>query len=150
MRESIGTTWTFGLVLTFILLFSAFLSLAINYSRVFKVKNETLSILEKYEGYTQTSREIINKYLKYSGYNGTGSCPTGYTGESSLDNTGKTMPKSNNNKYAYCIKKNENQYDIILFFNFNLPIFGQLGGFNIAGQTKQINISKKNLVKLNK
>lgn len=140
MRESIGTTWTFGLVLTFILLFSAFLSLAINYSRVFKVKNETLSILEKYEGYTETSRDIINKYLKYSGYNGTGKCPGNYSGESSLDNTGYVMPASN--KHAYCIKRNgNNQYDIILFFNFNLPIFGQLGGFNIAGQTKQINIT---------
>lgn len=146
MRESIGTTWTFGLVLTFILLFSAFLSLAINYSRVFKVKNETLSILEKYEGYTTTSRDIINKYLKYSGYNGTGSCPTGYAGESSLDNKGLNMTTSKKN--AYCIKQNGNQYDIILFFNFNLPIFGQLGGFNIAGQTKQINISPKNLVEL--
>lgn len=146
MRESIGNTWTFGLVLTFVLLFSAFLSVAINYSKVFKVKNEMISILEKYEGYTETSREIINKYLTYTGYQGRGTCPSGYDGESSLSNSGPYFTKTKKNA-VYCIKKTEidsknnlYQIDVILFFNFNLPVLGQLGSFNIKGQTKDIKI----------
>ena len=46
MRESVGSTWTFGLVITFIFLFSSFLVLTINYTKAYKVKNETISIIE--------------------------------------------------------------------------------------------------------
>ena len=143
MREATGNTWILGLVLTFILIFTAFLCLAVNYSKAFKVKNEFLSILEKYEGYTETSRKIINEFLAYSGYSETGTCPSGYSGETSLSNTGKTMSTSNKN--YYCIrerKKNSDgrfSYDIVLFYRFNLPVLGELGVFKINGKTKAIN-----------
>ena len=76
MRESVGSTWTFGLVITFIFLFSSFLVLTINYTKAYKVKNEVISIIEKYEGYTnENSVEIINNYLNASGYKEMGKCP---------------------------------------------------------------------------
>ena len=39
MREAIGGTWLLTIVLVFIVLFSSFLALSINYSKAFKVKN---------------------------------------------------------------------------------------------------------------
>ena len=50
MRETIGNTFIIKLVIVFTLLFSAFLALAISYNKVFRMKNEVLSIIEKYEG----------------------------------------------------------------------------------------------------
>ena len=157
MRESVGTLWTYGLMIIFVMLFAAFLSLTIKYSRVFKVKNESLTIIAKYEGYNQTSRKIINDYLKTSGYSGTGQCPkTGnFYGETSLENSGSKIEKAvAGKKYLYCVKldtvkDNYDQYSLILFFNFNLPVMGNIGSFNISGQTINI-IHNSNGTILNK
>ena len=40
MRQTIGGTWILMLVIIFILLFSAFIILTLNYSRTVRVKNE--------------------------------------------------------------------------------------------------------------
>ena len=93
MRESVGSTWIFQLAIIFILIFSAYLAITINYSKTFKVKNEVISILEKYEGLTDSSSgstsagsiAIINNYLLGSGYKETGSCPEDYYGARSLN-----------------------------------------------------------------
>ena len=45
MRQSIGGTWLFSLMIIFILLFTAYLAVAINYSKSFKVKNEVINII---------------------------------------------------------------------------------------------------------
>ena len=50
MREVSGSTWVFQLMIIFILIFACFLCLVINYSKAYRVKNEVLSIIEKYEG----------------------------------------------------------------------------------------------------
>ena len=36
MREAIGGTWIFGLVIVFIVLFTSYLALSVNYSKAFK------------------------------------------------------------------------------------------------------------------
>ena len=51
MRESIGGTWLFGIVIVFIALFSAFLAYSISYTRAFNVKNEIINYIERNEGY---------------------------------------------------------------------------------------------------
>ena len=53
MRESVGSTWLFGIVLAFTLIFSGFLVLALSYSKAYKLKNEVTSMIEKYEGLTK-------------------------------------------------------------------------------------------------
>lgn len=136
MRESIGSAWLYGLVLTFILLFTGFLTLIIDYSGAFMYKNDVIEIIEKYEGYTLTSRSIIDDYLTNSGYKTKSDCPDTYYGATSLD--GKTGSVGAQNAY-YCIKENGDKMDFILFYSFNLPILGDLIKFNIEGQTNSIN-----------
>ena len=65
MKSSITTTQVFKYVLLFTFLFAIFLALAITYNKVFKMKNETISIIEKYEGVVKgkKSLEIVNNYL---------------------------------------------------------------------------------------
>lgn len=139
MRETIGTSWVYGLALTFTLLFSGFLVLIINYSQVFIYKNDVVEILEKYEGYTETSQTIINNYLSTSGYKTKGSCPEGYYGATDLEGSGNT---NSSGTYYYCLKLDGTKYDVILFYKFNLPVIGDIITFQIGGETNNMIISK--------
>ena len=156
MREAVGTTWIFQLVLIFILIFAAYLALTINYSKAFKVKNETLTIIEKHEGLTYNAMPVINNYLKSSGYNQTGKCPSGWYGIKSLDDSinSSLEDAQSNKKYYWCIYKvagyhtsmpGRAYYKIRMFFRFDLPVIGPITTFNVDGQTYEMDNSYDNL-----
>ena len=95
MKDSIANVWLLGLVITFILLFSAYIAITVDYSQTFKLKNEVLNIIEKNKGMTsstgqpQTSKiksgksitvdvgalQTINLYLAGNAYTAKGPCP---------------------------------------------------------------------------
>ena len=52
MRESIGGSWLFGIVATFVALFSAFLAYSISYTKAFNTKNEIINLIDHQDGYT--------------------------------------------------------------------------------------------------
>ncbi|MBQ6841546.1 MAG: hypothetical protein IJO63_05480 [Bacilli bacterium] len=153
MRDAIGSTWVFALVIVFTLIFSGFLVLALSYSRAYKVKNEMTSIIERYEGITTNdnlnglgSIGIINQYLQNSKYKAQGKCEYGDYATNDLDPTKiELVTQSNAHKnFYYCIKVNHNakqcstRFTITVFYNFNLPILGQLGKYQISGQTNEV------------
>ena len=138
MREVSGTTWTFQLIILFILIFACFLSLVLNYSKAYRAKNEVISIMEKYEGATVESLEIINNYLYESAYNNKGKCPEGWYGVDNYE--GGAELAENTKKYYYCFEENPQSgriyYEIRLFYRFSLPVLGQLGVFQVKGRTR--------------
>ncbi|MBE6156174.1 MAG: hypothetical protein E7161_00295 [Firmicutes bacterium] len=156
MKQAVATTSIFKVVLVFTLLFSAFLAVAITYNRVYKLKNETIAIVEKYEGISRKSLTIINNYLQNSGYDTVGKCENGEYGITDLSSD--TYELSQNNKdYYYCLNffcqgsscnvndsstPNGNQifYNVKFFFKFNIPFIGELFTFNINGNTKGIKL----------
>lgn len=141
MREATGGAWLFGLIITFMFLFVAFLTVMINYSTAFKTKNEIVSIIEEYEGLSSgdaSSIAIINKYLRNIGYSATGSCETGWNGAVDLSETDK-LESSPQNAY-YCVKPtftndNEGYYEVQLFINFDIPVFGRIATIRVKGET---------------
>ena len=58
MRAAIGTQTIFKAVLVFTLIFVAFITVAITYNKAYKLKNETITILEKYEGRDNNGQTI--------------------------------------------------------------------------------------------
>ena len=94
MKESIGNFWLLSIVLIFILIFAAYLTVTLNYSKAFKIKNEVLTIIEKRNGITDdqvvkgveskmgagtvlvpnSAQGTINAFLVASGYSTKGSC----------------------------------------------------------------------------
>ena len=149
MRETIGSTWIYQLVIVFILIFVSFLILALTYSKNFKTKNEILNIIEKYEGVTKDSVGIINNYLSYTGYQTKGHCPKNegvWIGSTNLNST-DLVKAVDNNKYYYCIKrtssskptqsgktstnKNRYFYEVVIFYKFNLPVLGDISTFSV-------------------
>lgn len=145
MKNALTTSEIFKYILLFTFLFAAFLALAITYNRVFKQKNEIISIIEKYEN-VSSSLNIINKYLKTTGYSAEGQCVIGEYGIKDLDNNTYEKVIDTKEKYYYCLSdrllKNNNSdkiyYNIKLFFKFNLPFIGDLFTFKITGETKAI------------
>ena len=149
MREAIGGTWLTQLVITFMLVFVAFLALSINYSRAYKVKNEVMSIIEKKSGINQNSVNIASNYLRNTGYKEQGKCEKGMYGITINNNGGtyEAVKSDTNKKYSFCIGKNKSNqtnfpnaafYDVELFFKFNLPVVGDIYTFHVDGQTKDI------------
>ncbi len=143
MRESIGGTFLFQIAIVFILLFAGYLALSVNYSRAFKVKNEILNIIERNEGLRINSQDEITGYLNSVGHSVSGVCPTGFV----------AYGTRNSNRGVYCAKKKceeatscsaavgglfKAHYKIVVFFKFDLPVFGDLFTFRVEGETKTI------------
>ena len=81
MREAIGGTAIFQIVIFFILLFTGFMCLSINHSKAFNVKNMIINTLERKEKIDLSNtendeaiKEIVS-YLKKHSYRTTGICP---------------------------------------------------------------------------
>ena len=151
MRQAIGGTWLTGLVIVFTFLFVAFLSLSINFSKAFRVKNQALTIIEKKEGINTVSIPQINSYLRLNGYNMMGYCgidKKNVYGVTDISEGTVSFEKAKKRvKYYYCFAKIESKatnfkykayYEIELFFKFNLPIIGSINTFSADGQTKDV------------
>ena len=90
MRESIGATWIFGIVIVFVTIFTGYLAFSINFSKAFAMKDEIIDVLEKYNGpgnstsswseaggvSTTTAFCEIYKYMLSVNYNAAGNCHT--------------------------------------------------------------------------
>ena len=156
MKSSISTSTTLKLVLVFTLLFAAFLAVAITYNKAYRMKNESISIIEKYEGVSNISIDILNNFLRTNGYNTEGPCEEGEYGSQNLDNTELSRVNANDRRsFYYCLKSrcaethcranstNHIYYTIKLFFKFDLPLFSNITLFRITGETKGIYVNTK-------
>ncbi len=151
MRDAVGGTWVFGIVMIFTLLFAAFLALALTYAKAYRVKNEMTAIIEKYQGITagdalsnMGSLAIINNYLNNNGYKAKGACQSDEYGVSDLGST-SLVSASAGGRYYYCISYEKNDeyecthiFKIRVFYDFNLPLLGQIRKFSISGQTNEL------------
>ncbi|MDO4375550.1 MAG: hypothetical protein Q4C33_00020 [bacterium] len=157
MREAIGGTWLFSIVIVFIVLFTSFLAISVNYSKAFKVKNGIINIIEKREGMSQDTADEISEYLGTVGYLIYSSCPD-YTSQSDNGSTqgkaqGFERSNTNANKYKYCVARTEDSngnikktyYKVTVFFRVDLPIMGELFTFPVTGETKPIYFPKNDV-----
>ena len=151
MKESFGATWEFQIIIIFILIFVSYLTVSVSYYKVFKAKNDIISIIERKEGLTEGPNGaigVINNYLKANNYNAKGHCPAGIFGANTLDRTDASgfnyVDTDNKNKYYYCVEKVTNYYEenlgrsyynINLFFSLNLPVIGDIIDFGANGTT---------------
>lgn len=83
MREAIGATWIFSIVIVFIVLFTGYLAFSVNYAKAFTIKDRIVDVLEKYSGpgkkndsnsFTGPVLIEINDDMKNIRYSSKGSC----------------------------------------------------------------------------
>ncbi len=153
MREAIGGTWMFNLVIFFVLLFTGYMCLSINYNKAFNVKDKIINEVERNGGVKHfnnkdTAIKAIAEYMEEVGYRTSGNC-NGYDYGCNKDGSCVQNPNSN---YAFCLKEVKasdsyanyhsgefifvSYYKVKVFYQLDLPVFKQLFGFSIKGDTK--------------
>ena len=160
MREAIGGTWLFGLVITFIVFFASFLAVSINYAKAFNVKNNVVDLISKYEGNNCNARKKIANYLKDTGYLVTGVCPKSgdylYDGFNYIGYDLEGNQVADGKKAYYCVSTDsiedtelatgdtleKKYYRVMVFFKIDLPLVGELTTFKIKGETESIYFAK--------
>jgi len=113
MKESVSGALIMKIMLIFFVLYIAFLAIAINYSQAFRVKNEIINIIEKYEGLNGKSESEIKTFLNKVKYT---------------------------NQYIIVpVTTDRGPYYIVTtHIRFKFPIFGDILNFPISGETKII------------
>ena len=163
MREAIGGTWIFQVVIGFIFLFTAFICLSVNRSKAFAVKDQIVQVIQSYNGISDESMvngfdgskidafyDIVD-YIKTNSFRNTGVAPAdeediSYT---CYDRNGKLSTSDKN--VTFCIAKvsvrdkisteyselpSMNYYKVVVFYQLDIPIFHDLFNFKITGTTK--------------
>ena len=133
MREAVGSTFLFKLMIFFIFFFSFFLAIAVNYSQAFRIKNSVINRLEQLEGYNETSEAEISQIITGNGYYRNVDCTSRGDGVAPENTTGvciNGLKTGTNNEDVY--------YQVTTYISFNFPIIGNLFTFPVRGETKII------------
>ena len=143
MREAFGGAFTIKLMLIFLAIYIAFIAVALNYAKAFRVKNRIIDIIEQNEGidsYYDTKEGSvignINSYLNTVG---------SYVNLANIKNNNT----ENINCYdrGYCIEETtapvtdgitSKYYKVTTYININFPFFKLNFNIPITGETRKI------------
>ena len=120
MRDSIGGTILFWIVLFLFSIFIIFIAFIIKYARVYKIKNSMVNYIERNEGID--NQQILDFQLLSSGY-----------------------PKNGQYKVCRYMLKSGGYYTIELYSRTEFPVIGQFVSINIVikGETRTIKTGTK-------
>lgn len=146
MRESINGAWLLGIMMVFICIFIAYVSIQINYSKAYKVKTNMVTIIEQYDGVNPTSIMKMQENMMGNGYESNARCSTDKGGFVGIN----TREHSNTNPsgWGVCVyreyrphtdfSEEKYYYTVETFFGFDLPMLGDLYTFRVSGETNAI------------
>lgn len=153
MRDAFGSTFMFKLIIIFIVFYVSFMTIAVSYAKVFRVKNGIIDILEQYQYDSEGSRrqEVIDRvdnYLKKFPYNeGNDYVKKMCISDSSNQNdTQKTYDNKFTENGACIIRtdlgNNNVTYKVVVYLVISFPVFQQKFVIPISGETTAINVSE--------
>ncbi len=133
MREALGSSMLFNLILIFTSVFIALMIGSIAYSKGFKVRNRIIDIIEKYDGYDKDAISEINENLMTIGYRNVG-------GSTNCSDHNGNKALENNSPYDYCIYRfttsKGDYYGVTVYVQFDVPIIGAFLKFPLYGETR--------------
>ena len=131
MKEAIGTSMVFNLIMIFLGVFIILYVSSIAYSKGFKVRNRLIDIIEKYDGYTEEAKNEIAENLAAIGYR---------IVDSKCGDHNGVEPIADDSAYHYCIYQYNtnkgNYYGVQVFIHFDFPIIGGFFEIPIYGETR--------------
>lgn len=120
MKESLGSTFLYNIIIIFIVVVFAILAATLTYYKAFKINTSIINSIEKYEGYNELAVSEINNTLTTIGYMNKGAhkCPT-------TKNGGTLEPEDQ--RYRYCVyyfdeDDNHYSYGVITYITIDIPI----------------------------
>lgn len=142
MKDAFGGAFMIKIILIFLSIYIAFMAVALNYAKAFRVKNQIINIIEQYEGFYESGngkttdvKEVIKNYAQRMSYD----VPIP-----------ERMPTPDNNKectdLGYCIttiNSGNGTYYVVetyvyLQMPFSLPLINLQVTVPIRGETKVI------------
>ncbi len=140
MREAFGGTFTIQLILLFLAIYIAFIAVALNYAKAFRVKNQIINIIEQNEGFDfdnsaeGSAQNEIQKYLGRVSY---------YV---NLTNIKNNNINDNYKCYSegYCVEKmgstdiEGTYYKVTTYVNIDMQVFNLKFTIPIQGETRKI------------
>lgn len=136
MREAIGNTFMYNIVIVFVLLIILVLVGSLSYSKGFKAKNKIINVIEENRGYDATAIEEIDEILKSSGYRP----KSAFSKKSCPDRNGELLEGSD--KYFYCVYANTTDrgiyYSVTIYIRFEIPLLSGILEFPVSGDTRTI------------
>ena len=134
MKEAIGTSMVFNLILIFVGVFIALLVGSLAYSKGFKVRNKIIDLIERNEGYTDTAKNEIDQNLSDIGYY--------LMINRKCEERNGIQPLQNNSPYRYCVYKYNTSkgeyYGVQVFIHFDFPIIGDFIEIPLYGESRII------------
>ena len=141
MREAFGGAFMIRLVLVFLVLYISFMAVAVNYAKVFRIKNHIINMLEQYQYNHDDSADSevldkINLYLKSVAY----PIPKDRDKDNSCSN-GEWLPN------GACIipvcEADSCHYKVTVYITVDLPVYFTLNrdfihSLPISGETRTI------------
>ena len=163
MKESIGGTTLFIIVIFFIVLFTGYLCFSINQSRAFSVKNGIVRIVERYGNMVGNADDLqnipgfrtdITNELTNVGYRTVGICNTDNENDAGWVAFKTDGTTTNDGDGVFCIKyvgdnpdpghnvdspvQKLHYFKIKTFYHFDLPVFRNMLRMNVEGNTKSM------------
>lgn len=142
MKEAIGTSFVFNLMMIFIGVLIAMFVGSLAYTKGFKVRNKIIDIIEKYEKYDiSDSAQIdeINDSLSSIGYQVRGDNTSKCKARGNANQVAETIP---NNDYDYCVYVYDTSrgkyYGVTVFIHVDIPLIGGLIDIPLYGESRLV------------
>lgn len=147
MKNSINGTWLLGIVLVFMAIFIAYITITIDYGVAYRLKSKMVTIIEQYEGMNGNTVQKLNAAMLDEGYSGTLSCEND-DGDKVIGGLGTEIISNPSQEVNYCVSRSvrygedatedKYYYTVTVTFAYSVPILGDLFDFRVSGETKDI------------
>lgn len=142
MRQAIGSTFLYNIIIIFIVITFGFLAATLSYMKSFKINSKIANSLEKFEGYNQLSAAEIETSLSTLGYRannmGNLNCPD----RTHNGSTYSPIIEIGTN-YKYCVYEYPKEngyftYGILTYIYMDIPIVGGTFSIPVYSETERI------------
>lgn len=142
MRQAIGSTFLYNVMIVFIVITFGFLAATLSYMKSFKINSKIANSLEKFEGYNTLSAKEIETSLTTLGYRinnmGNLNCPE-------RTHKGRTYSPITEfgTDFKYCIYEYPKEngyftYGILTYIYMDIPIVGGTFSLPVYSETERI------------
>jgi hypothetical protein len=131
LRDSINGAWLLGIIITFMAILIAYITIQINYSKAYEMKTKIVTTVEQYNGLNPLTLERrLNAGDKIVGILD-GIVTTDPSAPQSFCFNRETMPGDSTTETKY-------YYSVEVFFGFTVPVLGDIFTFRISGETNAV------------
>ena len=123
MKESLGSTFLYNIIIVFIAIIFAILAATLTYYKAYKVNTRIINSIERYEGYNKLSIREIDNTLKTVGYTSKDDykCPS--------KKNGADLATPESKQFRYCVyyypkDKDDRHYSyaVMTYVTLDIPV----------------------------